>query len=46
MKVWRVFILNMRLHHDTFLGDSPKEVHKQGMCIDGRTGKIVKDVPR
>ena len=29
--------------HDAFLGDSPKEVHKYGMRIDGRTGKVVRD---
>jgi hypothetical protein len=32
--------------HDTFLGDSPKEAHKYGLCIDGRTGKIEKNLPR
>lgn len=32
--------------HDTFLGDSPKEVHRYGLCIDGETGKIEKNLAR
>lgn len=32
--------------HDTFLGDSAKEAHREGLRIDGRTGQVVRGESR
>jgi hypothetical protein len=41
--VWHLYADSRYYYvHDTFLGDSPRRVFKQGVRIDGRTGEIVK----
>lgn len=44
--VWHIYADSRYYYvHDIFLGDGARRAHKQGVRIDGRTGKIVRREP-